>query len=51
MMASYRLGGTPWTVVIDAEGTVRANDFHIAPEKAIELIETLRKEAKENAAK
>lgn len=49
MMASYRLGGTPWTVIIDAKGVVRANDFHIEPEKAAALIETLRKEAKEGA--
>ena len=47
MFLDYRAGGTPWTVVIDQQGVVRANDFYIEPEKAIELIDRLRKERKE----
>ena len=39
----YKAGGTPWAIVIDKEGVVRANDFHIEPEKAAELIDSLRK--------
>ena len=41
VMLRYRTGGTPWTVIIDREGTVRYNDFHIAPNDAIALIGSL----------
>jgi len=44
LMARYRTGGTPWTIVIDREGVVRFNDFHIKPEAAFELIDRLKKE-------
>ncbi len=47
----YKAGGTPWTVIIDASGTVRANDFHIEPGEAADLIERLRGEAKAPAGK
>lgn len=43
LMRSYRTGGTPWTIIIDKEGVVRYNDFHISPEKAKALIDTLKK--------
>jgi len=42
VMQRYRTGGTPWTVVIDRDGIVRYNDFHIQPEEAITLIDRLR---------
>jgi len=29
LMADYKTGGTPWFVVIDQEGKVAYNDFHI----------------------
>ena len=45
LMRAYRTGGTPWTVIIDKNGTVRYNGFHIRPEQAINLIGDLKKEA------
>ena len=44
IMANYRTGGTPWTIVIDRNGVVRYDDFHISPDRGQELIEQLRKE-------
>lgn len=41
VMQRYRTGGTPWTVIIDRKGTVRYNDFHIAPDDAVALIDRL----------
>jgi thiol-disulfide isomerase/thioredoxin len=41
VMRRYRSGGTPWTVIIDREGTVRFNDFHIKPEAAVKLMDRL----------
>lgn len=43
LMRNYRTGGTPWTIIIDKEGVVRYNDFHISPESAIQLIGNLKK--------
>ncbi len=40
-MRDYRSGGTPWTVVIDPLGRVVYNQFHIDPDKAVELINRL----------
>ena len=45
LMRDYRTGGTPWTIIIDSEGVVRYNDFHIDPDKAQHLIEQLLAEA------
>ncbi len=42
LMANYRTGGTPWTIIIDKQGIVRYNDFHISPEGAIEVIGRLK---------
>jgi len=42
LMARYRTGGTPWTIVIDRKGVVRFNDFHIQPEAAFELIDRMK---------
>lgn len=41
VMQRYRTGGTPWTVIIDREGTVRYNDFHVDPDEAVALIDRL----------
>ncbi len=40
-MRSYRSGGTPWTVIIDPDGTVVYNQFHIQVEQATALIQKL----------
>lgn len=42
LMRDYRGGGTPWTVIIDRNGVVRFNDFHITPDQAERLINVLR---------
>jgi len=47
LMRDYRSGGTPWTVIIDREGVVRFNDFHITPDEAQQLINQLRASAQE----
>jgi len=43
LMRSYRTGGTPWTVIIDPEGKVVFNEFHIKSDAAIQLIDGLLK--------
>lgn len=45
VMKRYRTGGTPWTVIIDRDGIVRYNDFHIDPQKAVKLINELLDDA------
>ena len=45
LMRRYRTRGTPWAIIIDKQGTVRFNGFHIAPDDAVELIEKLRGES------
>jgi len=42
LMARYRTGGTPWTIIIGPDGVVRFNDFHITAEKAGALIDRLK---------
>ena len=42
ILQRYRTGGTPWTVIIDRAGVVRYNDFFIAPDEAVALIESLK---------
>ena len=44
LMARYRTGGTPWTIIIDRTGIVRYNNYHIQPESAVELINRLIEE-------
>lgn len=44
LMQAYRTGGTPWTIVIDKQGIVRFNDFHLTPEQGTRMIERLRKQ-------
>ena len=42
IMQNYRTGGTPWTIIIDKNGVVRYNDFHITAEAASKLIRKLK---------
>jgi len=42
VMRRYRSGGTPWIVIIDKEGVVKYNAFHIRPTQATRLIQSLR---------
>lgn len=44
IMTTYRTGGTPWTIIIDRNGMVRFDDFHISPDRAEILIKKLEKE-------
>ena len=41
LMRDYRTGGTPWTVIIDQNGVVKYNDFHIKVAQATDLIDKL----------
>ena len=41
IMKNYRSGGTPWAVIIDPQGMVAYNDFHIDTDNALKLIEKL----------
>ncbi|MBF0277854.1 MAG: hypothetical protein HQM13_08690 [SAR324 cluster bacterium] len=43
VMKNYRTGGTPWVVIIDKEGIVRYNNFHIEAKYAIQGMEVLKK--------
>lgn len=43
IMRAYRTGGTPWVIIIDKQGKVVFNDFHIETETAVKAIEQLRK--------
>jgi thiol-disulfide isomerase/thioredoxin len=45
LMRNYRTGGTPWTIIIDRNGVVRLNDFHITPDAGHALITRLLAEA------
>ncbi|MEE9336413.1 MAG: TlpA disulfide reductase family protein [Granulosicoccaceae bacterium] len=38
-MINYRTGGTPWLVLIDPDGTVVFNDFHVNPEGLIKYVQ------------
>ena len=40
-MRRYRSRGTPWTVVIDREGLVRFNNYHLDTDAGIRLIDSL----------
>ncbi len=37
-MRNYRTGGTPWLVLIDPEGVVAFNDFHVSSDGLIEYV-------------
>ncbi len=43
ILTNYRTGGTPWIIIINQEGVVVFNGFHIDPQKAIDLIQKLLK--------
>ena len=43
VMKNYRTGGTPWVIIIDKQGIVRYNNFHIKAEYAIQGIDALKK--------
>ena len=38
-MQAYRTGGTPWLILINPEGVVVFNNFHVDRDKLIEFIE------------
>ncbi|MCG8635687.1 MAG: hypothetical protein MI863_17760 [Desulfobacterales bacterium] len=40
-MVKYRSGGTPWIVIIDPEGIIVYNQFHIDVGQAAEMIREL----------
>lgn len=42
VMYHYRTGGTPWFILINQEGMVVFNDFHLNTEKAIEFLKTIQ---------
>ncbi len=50
IMQGYQTRGTPWSIVIDRAGVVRANNFHFEFEEACTLIDALRQEKKEGGA-
>ena len=41
IMSSYRTGGTPWVIIIDKQGKVVFNDFHIRVPRAKSIINGL----------
>ena len=45
-MVNYRTGETPWFILINQEGTVIFNDFHLNTEKAIEYIKDVTNDGK-----
>lgn len=49
IMREYRTGGTPWIVIIDKQGKVRFNGFHVKPKIAAKGIEQLKLETSEQA--
>jgi hypothetical protein len=48
IMKKYRSGGTPWKVIIDPQGKVVYNHFHIEPPQAVELISRLLPKGKDS---
>tara|TARA_B100001013_G_scaffold306393_1_gene209529 strand:- start:372 stop:932 length:561 start_codon:yes stop_codon:yes gene_type:complete len=44
LMKNYRTGGTPWVVIIDRQGRVRFNDYHVDPKGAIKFLAQLKEE-------
>lgn len=38
VMCNYRAGGTPWLILIDPNGTVVFNSFHVDQTKLIEFL-------------
>jgi hypothetical protein len=48
IMRLYRSGGTPWTVIMDPQGKVVYNQFHIKPSQALTLIEGMLSKGSDN---
>ncbi len=48
IMRKYRSGGTPWKVIINPEGRVIYNQFHIKPSQAMALIEGMLSKGSDN---
>ena len=48
IMRKYRSGGTPWKVIINPEGKVIYNQFHIEPSQAMALIEGMLSNGKDS---
>ncbi len=44
LMKRYKTRGTPWVVLIDRKGFVRASHFHFEPDQAIAFMKKLIKE-------
>jgi hypothetical protein len=44
LLFDYKARGTPWVVIIDKSGMIRFNNFYLKPEKAMQLIEGLKKD-------
>ena len=40
ILDNYRTGGTPWHIIINKEGTVVFNGFHVEQEEAVGVITT-----------
>ena len=51
VMAHYRSGGTPWVVIIDRDGVVRYNDFHVSVDQADKVIRAALKSSPAKARK
>lgn len=45
LMQRYRTGGTPWVIIIDKQGIVRRNGFHVPAQEARKMIDSLREES------
>ena len=41
-MYHYRTGGTPWFILVDQEGKVIFNDYHLNTDKAIEYLKGIK---------
>lgn len=39
VMRDFKTRGTPWTIIIDPEGMIRASTFHIPSAEAIKVID------------
>ncbi len=40
-MLEYRSAGTPWVIIVDPEGRVAYNEFHIEKDSAFKLIDNM----------
>lgn len=49
VLTRYKTQGTPWMIIIDPRGVVRANDFLIGYDKCVELIDEFAKQAASGA--